>query len=201
MILSGQGLDGFSYGERTNIAWTYARIALFSLCLALMATSLLFAVVWILRKLFGGMKTVQHLAVRAIPLLATLSLVALFFCFTKLGGADTGKLTIWTAGIFAFSILFPLLSLYGSVLGGARSQKRDSWRYTRPFPARRLGVLHDHCLCRLMAPHRPPSLGAVKAQAAIAVIPYSRRIGLRSPANVQAGRAGVSRLMARCPSR
>ena len=116
MILSGQGLDGFSYGERTNIAWTYARIALLALCLVLMATSLLFAVVWILRKLFGGMKTVQHLAVRAIPLLATLSFVALFFCFTKLGGADTGKLTIWTAGIFAFSILFPLLSLYGLFL-------------------------------------------------------------------------------------
>jgi len=81
-----------------------------------MATSLLFAVVWILRKLFGGMKDVQHLAVRAIPLLATLSFVALVFCFTKLGGADTGKFTVWTAGIFTLSVLFPLLSLYGLFL-------------------------------------------------------------------------------------
>jgi hypothetical protein len=66
-----------------------------------------------LRKLFGGMKDVEHWAVRGIPLLATLSFVALVFCFTRLGGADTGKFTVWTAGIFALSMLFPLLSLYG----------------------------------------------------------------------------------------
>jgi hypothetical protein len=59
------------------------------------------------------MKDVEHLAVRAIPLLATLSFAALVFCFTKLGGADTGKFTVWTAGIFVLSMLFPLLSLSG----------------------------------------------------------------------------------------
>jgi CubicO group peptidase (beta-lactamase class C family) len=116
MVLSSQGMDGFSYGERSNIAWPYARIALLVLCVVLMVTSVLFAMVWILRKLFGGMKDVKHLAVRAVPLLATLSFVALVFCFTKLGGADTGKLTVWTAGIFALGILFPLLSLYGLLL-------------------------------------------------------------------------------------
>jgi CubicO group peptidase (beta-lactamase class C family) len=116
MAFSSQGMEGFSYGVRSNIIWTYARIALLVLCVALMATSLLFAVVWVLRKLFGGMKDVRQLAVRAVPLLATLSFVALVFCFTKLGGADTGKLTVWTAGIFLLSVLFPLLSLYGLLL-------------------------------------------------------------------------------------
>ena len=116
MVLSSQGMEGFSYGERANIAWTYSRIALLLLCLLLMTSSLLFAVVWILRKLFGGMKGVQHLAVRAIPLVATLSFIVLVFCFTRLGGADTGKLTVWTFGIFALSILFPVLSLYGLLL-------------------------------------------------------------------------------------
>jgi CubicO group peptidase (beta-lactamase class C family) len=116
MAFSSQGMEGFSYGVRSNIAWTYARIALLVLCVALMATSLLFAVVWVLRKLFGGMKDVRQLAVRAVPLLATLSFVALVFCFTKLGGADTGKFTVWTAGIFLLSVLFPLLSLYGLLL-------------------------------------------------------------------------------------
>ncbi|MGB6497310.1 MAG: serine hydrolase domain-containing protein [Candidatus Acidiferrum sp.] len=113
MVFSGQGLEGFSYGVRSGILWPYARIALLLLCVVLMATSLLFAVVWILRKLFGAMKSVQHLSVRVLPLLATLSLMGLAFCFTKLGGADTGKFTIWTAGLFSLSILFPLLSLYG----------------------------------------------------------------------------------------
>ena len=116
MALSGQGLDGFSYGERTAIAWTYARIALLILCVVLMATSLLFAIVWVLRKVFGGMKEVKHLAVRAVPLLATLAFCGLVFCFTKLGGADTGKFTLWTAGIFILSVLFPLLSLYALFL-------------------------------------------------------------------------------------
>jgi hypothetical protein len=116
MVLSSQGMDGFSYGERSNIAWPYARIALLVLCVMLMVTSVLFAMVWILRKLFGGMKDVKHLAVRAVPLLATLSFVALVFCFTKLGGADTGKLTVWTASIFVLGILFPLLSLYALLL-------------------------------------------------------------------------------------
>jgi len=130
MALSGQGLEGFSYGERTNIAWTYARIALLLLCVVLMATSLLFAIVWVLRKLFGGMKGVQHLAVRAIPLLATLSFAALVFCFTKLGGADTGKFTVWTAGILVFSLLFPLLSLYGLFLA-VRVPKNEIHNGTR----------------------------------------------------------------------
>jgi hypothetical protein len=130
MALSGQGLEGFSYGERANIAWTYARIALLLLCVVLMATSLLFAIVWVLRKLFGGMKGVQHLAVRAIPLLATLSFAALVFCFTKLGGADTGKFTVWTAGILVFSLLFPLLSLYGLFLA-VRVPKNEIHNGTR----------------------------------------------------------------------
>ena len=130
MVLSSQGTDGFSFGERTSIAWTYARIALLALCVVLMATSLLFAVVWILRKLLGGMKDVKHLAVRAIPLLATLSFAALVFCFTKLGGADTGKLTVWTVGIFALSILFSLLSLYGLLLV-ARVPKSEIHKGTR----------------------------------------------------------------------
>jgi len=116
MVLSDQGMEGFSYGERTTLAGTYARIVLLALCVVLMASSPLFAIVWILWKLFGGMKGVRHLAVRAMPLLATLSFAALVFCFTKLGGADTGRFTLWTAAIFALSMLFPLLSLYGLLL-------------------------------------------------------------------------------------
>jgi CubicO group peptidase (beta-lactamase class C family) len=130
MALSGQGLEGFSYGERTAIAWTYARIALLILCVVLMATSLLFAIVWVLRKVFGGMKEVKHMAVRAIPLLATLAFCGLVFCFTKLGGADTGKLTLWTAGIFILSVLFPLLSLCALFLA-IRVPKTEIHKATR----------------------------------------------------------------------
>jgi CubicO group peptidase (beta-lactamase class C family) len=130
MVLSSQGMEGFSFGERTSIVWTYGRITLLILCVALMATSLLFAIVWILRKVFGRMKDVQHMAVRAVPLLATLSFIGLVFCFTKLGGADTGKLTVWTAGIFTLSLLFPILSLYGLFLA-VRVPKKEINNGTR----------------------------------------------------------------------
>ena len=132
MAFSGQGIDGFSYGERRSIVWPFARITVLILCVALMATSILFAIVWILRKLFGGMKDVQHLAVRAVPLLATLSFVGLVFCFLRLGfaGAETGKFTVWTAGIFLLTVLFPLLSLYGLFLA-VRVPKAEIHKGTR----------------------------------------------------------------------
>ncbi len=83
MVFSSQETEGFSYGERTSIIWTYARLVLFVVSIVLMATSLLFAIIWVLRKVFGGMKDVKHLAVRAIPLLATLAFCGLVFCFTN----------------------------------------------------------------------------------------------------------------------
>jgi hypothetical protein len=115
MALSGEGLEGFSYGERTSIVWAYTRLALLISCVVLMATSVLFAIVWILQKLFGGMKDVQHLAVRTVPLLSALSFCVLAFCFTRLAW-DTGKFTVWNGGFFLMSLLFPLLSLLGLLL-------------------------------------------------------------------------------------
>jgi len=116
MAVSSQGMEGFSYGVRSSLVWPYVRICLLVLCAVLMATSLLFAVVWILRKVFGGMKDVRHMGVRAVPFIATLCLIAFAFCFTKLGLADSGKLTIWTFGLFFFSVLFPLISVWGLFL-------------------------------------------------------------------------------------
>ena len=116
MAFSSAGLEGRSYAVRSNIVWPYARLALLVICLVLMATSFLFAVLWLLLKLFGGMKGVRHLSVRATPLLASLSFLGFAFCTTKLGGTQFGTLNIWTAGIFLTSLLFPILSLYGLFL-------------------------------------------------------------------------------------
>jgi CubicO group peptidase (beta-lactamase class C family) len=116
MVLTSNGLEGVSYGERSSLLVLYAKIALLVLCLVLMATSLLFALVWILWKLFGGMKDVRHLSVRAAPLLATLALLAVPFCFSRLHGPQIGTFNVWTAGIFLGTLLFPLLSLTGLLL-------------------------------------------------------------------------------------
>lgn len=115
MVISSSSTDAFPYGERTSILWVYTRLVLLCLCALLMATSVLFALVWVLRKLFGGMKDVQHLAVRATPLLASLSFFALALCFTRLSW-NTGKFTVWNGSFFALSLLFPALSLIGLLL-------------------------------------------------------------------------------------
>lgn len=116
MVLSSAGPDGHSYSVRSNIVWPHARLALLVLCLVLMASSPPFALVWLLLKLFGMMREVPHLDVRAVPLLASLSFAGFAFCATKLGGTQFGTLNPWTAGIFLASLLFPALSLYGLYL-------------------------------------------------------------------------------------
>jgi CubicO group peptidase (beta-lactamase class C family) len=119
MAVGADGLDGIFYGERSSLALAYARLALLGLCALSMATSMLFAVVWILWKVLGGMKGVRHLAVRGVPALATLCLLAVPYCFTRLSGTQIGTVNLWTLGIFMGTLLFPLLSLLGLLLARA----------------------------------------------------------------------------------
>jgi CubicO group peptidase (beta-lactamase class C family) len=116
MVLSSAGPDGHSYSVRVNIVWPHVRLALLVLCLVLMASSPPFALLWLLLKLFGAMKEVRHLGVRAAPLMATLSFAGFVFCVNRVSGTQFGTLNVWTAGIFVASLLFPMLSLYGLCL-------------------------------------------------------------------------------------
>ena len=112
----GSGLNGISYSERSSLALLFLRIALLSLCLFLMLTSLPYALVWLFLKLIGLMKDVRHLSVRVVPLLATLALLIVPPCLMKLGGTQIGRLNLWTAGIFLGTFFFPLLSILGLIL-------------------------------------------------------------------------------------
>jgi CubicO group peptidase (beta-lactamase class C family) len=114
--LAGNGLNGIPYSERGNLALPYVRIALLLLCMFVMLTSLPFALVWLVRKLFGAMKEVRHLPVRVLPLLATLAFLLVPVCFTQLNGPQIGTFNAWTAGIFLGTFLFPLFSVIGLVL-------------------------------------------------------------------------------------
>jgi CubicO group peptidase (beta-lactamase class C family) len=116
MAVVSNGLDGIPYSERSSLAMPFLRIAILSLCLFLMLTSLPFALVWLVRKLFGAMKEVRHLRVRVVPLLATLAFLIVPVCVTQLNGPQIGALNGWTAGIFLGTFLFPLLSIIGFVL-------------------------------------------------------------------------------------
>jgi CubicO group peptidase (beta-lactamase class C family) len=116
MALTSNGLEGIAYAERSSLLVVYAKIALLILCLVLMATSLLFVPVWGLRKLFGGMKGVRHLWVRAAPVLGILALLTVPYCFTRLNGPQVGTFNVWTVGIFLGTLLFPVLSLAALLL-------------------------------------------------------------------------------------
>jgi hypothetical protein len=116
MAFSSMGDDGVSYAVRISPFWPYTRLALLVLSGALMLSTVPFALIWLALKLIGKMKEVQHLAVRVVPLLAVLSLVAIPFCFNALHGSAIGTFNFFTVGIYAATILFSLLSLLGLVL-------------------------------------------------------------------------------------
>jgi CubicO group peptidase (beta-lactamase class C family) len=116
MAVVCSGLDGIGYSERSNLALPFLRIALLSLCLFFMLTSLPYALVWLFLKFVGALKDVRHLSVRVAPLLATLSLLIVPLCLMKLSGSQIGSLNFWTAGIFFGTFFFPILSVIGLVL-------------------------------------------------------------------------------------
>jgi len=115
MAIAGSGLEGIPYSERSSLIMPFIRIALLSLCLFFMLTSLPFALIWLFLKLVGAMKDVRHLSVRVAPLLATLAFSIVPVCFLKLNGSQIGSLNLWTAGIFLGTFFFPLLSIISLV--------------------------------------------------------------------------------------
>ena len=116
MAVAGSGLEGIGYSERSSLAFPILRIALLSLCLFFMLTTLPYALVWLFMKLAGAMKEVRHLSVRIAPLLATVSLLIVPLCLSKLSGTQIGSFNRWTAGIFLGTSFFPILSVIGLVL-------------------------------------------------------------------------------------
>jgi hypothetical protein len=130
MAVSGSGLDGIPYSERSSLALPFFRIVILTLCLFLMLTTLPFALVWLFLKLIGTMKEVRHLAVRAVPLFATLAFLVIPLCFMRLDGSQIGSFNLWTAGIFLGTLFFPLLSIVGLVLA-LRVPKEEIHRAVR----------------------------------------------------------------------
>ena len=116
MVMADAEFSGIAYAERIHPVWPCAGLALFVLCFFLMLTSLLFALAWIPRKLQGKMTEVRHLAVRSAPLLATLAMASVPYCFTRVRGIGMGTANPWTVGILFGSALFPIFSVIGLIL-------------------------------------------------------------------------------------
>jgi CubicO group peptidase (beta-lactamase class C family) len=116
MAVTSNGLASIPYAERGSLLGVFLKIALLLLCALLMATSLLFALIWVPRKLFGGMKGVGHLWVRGTPVLASLSLLLVIFCVMRFSGTQIGTFNVRSAGVFLGTLLFPLFSFAGLIL-------------------------------------------------------------------------------------
>jgi len=110
MCLVAAGEGGTPYAERINPLWPYLRLCLLGSCVVLLASSLLYAIVWVLLWLLRQLKDVKHLSVRATPFFASLTLIASFFCAAK--SLDRlGEFGIWSVLFFLGTIAFAVLSL------------------------------------------------------------------------------------------
>lgn len=111
-VYSDAGISGLAYAERASIVRPYATAALLGLCAALLASGLLFALVWGPRWALGKMKEVRHLRVRAVPCAALLSL-AIALAGGGMAGDTIGELDLWSLLVWAGTLLFAILSVYG----------------------------------------------------------------------------------------
>jgi CubicO group peptidase (beta-lactamase class C family) len=127
-FLRGEGeeplLQSYSGSTRGNyravpawLVWTEWGLAAFAI--ALWLSSVLFALVWVPRKLFRRMKGVPYLSIRVVPLLSIFCLAGAF-ALLVLSGLDAdalftrfGNITIWSLTVCALTWLFA----FGAVVG------------------------------------------------------------------------------------
>jgi CubicO group peptidase (beta-lactamase class C family) len=153
------GRNGEPYAERSSILWVYARIAVLVLCGIAFASALLYAVVWLLLGLFGGLRGVRHLAVRVVPFLAVVVCLASFYSATRALN-DLGRIDFWSVMVFLGTTAFPLLSLFALWLAVYVPRGNPS---RRPHSLAHGGgrLLHGDRLLRLLASPLCPPLGPV----------------------------------------
>ena len=110
---SAYGDERISLAERVNPIWPCARIAILAISVALMVSALLFGAVWILRLVFGRMKGVAHIAVRALPLAACLVLLGTLFAGAQ-SFQQIGQLGFFSVLVFVGTLVFPILAVLGA---------------------------------------------------------------------------------------
>lgn len=134
--------DGNGYGcgelacfRKVSPVWPATRLILLVGAVLTMATSILFALVWIPRKMFGRMKGVKYLALRVVPLLASLTFLAAIVLWIHGGGSTFALATPspFAISICLLTILYAILSTAGFLLA------LRSFRY----PMNRAARLHS----------------------------------------------------------
>jgi len=122
LLETGNGTTFIEAGSQTFrripgwIAW--GKIVWLAVATFLLATSILFALVWVPRRLFGRLKTAPHIGVRVWPLVSILALVGFATVFV-VAMADAiprlGHVTVYSVGQMTLSIVFAATALWGLV--------------------------------------------------------------------------------------
>lgn len=104
------------YFVKTSPVWPMTRLVLILGASLTMLTSVIFALIWIPRKVFGRMKGVPYLAVRILPLLATLSLPIAFAIALTSAPVYLARPGLISISFFLGTIAFAVLSVASLVL-------------------------------------------------------------------------------------
>ncbi|HEY6419094.1 MAG TPA: serine hydrolase domain-containing protein, partial [Candidatus Binataceae bacterium] len=128
------------YFVRTDPDWPMIRLVLVIGAIILMLTSVVFAPIWIARKLLGRMRTVTHLAVRVVPLLAVVAFAASYSPLAYASALELARPDWLTMTLFIGSCLFALLSVAGLIL----SVRSFRWPINR---AARIHSILVSCAC------------------------------------------------------
>ena len=132
MIYVGSGENGEAYGERVFPIWVFTRLLLLAASALVMASALPYALFWgmwlLLSRFIKKVKRMKHARVRAVPLLAVLSLVLVLFAFTKVTD-NIGTFNFWSFLVWIMTMLYVVLSLVGLALAvsvpGAEMHKAE----------------------------------------------------------------------------
>ena len=108
------------YFVKKNPVWPMIRLALVLAAVAAMLSSIVFAVIWIPRRIFGG--NVEHLAIRILPLLATISLLAAFAMALTSEPIYLAREGFASLTYFIGTIAFAIFSIIGFALALVSAQ-------------------------------------------------------------------------------
>jgi CubicO group peptidase (beta-lactamase class C family) len=137
-VLQGRG-DAVRSNYRPVLAWqVWSEGGTAVVCLGLMLSAVLFALVWVPRWTLRRLRGVKGLSVRALPLLAVLWLVGAFALLAVSGEPPLpferfGRLTPWSVGLCALLWLFALTAVVGlmqAMRGRRLGVRRAVWLHS-----------------------------------------------------------------------
>lgn len=102
------------YFVKTNPVWPTIRLVLMLGALAAMLSSIVFAFIWIPRRILGG--NVEHLSIRILPLLATVSLIAAFAMALSSEPVYLARVGVASLSYYIGTVAFAIFSIIGLAL-------------------------------------------------------------------------------------